>query len=343
MKSKQAQYKEHFPKPEMNVKLHETQHGTTPEGKQLIRRGLVLLKDVKEGEVIFSEDPFVSSLFIDKEESDYCSNCLDSVTDFKSSKYCSAKCHKEAWSIFGGNVLYPEDKPEATSPETAQSQQSIRNAVNLAEFCKEKNLITPLLTVKLIGKMMSEEQQGTAGTLSEYSTWDHIDRFHYIDLAKPTDVDGEKIWFASLEQIEKEYKLVFALFNKTPKFDKFLTDERYMVIKGKFLYNAISIISENEVKKTEEKEKPKGEYFKSSTNKSREVGVGLYHIASYLSHSCEPNVEFKFGSLNKEKKAGSLLNVVAKKDLTKGDEIFINFVDTTLNKKQRKRILKEKV
>lgn len=51
------------------MKLGELPAGTTPEGKQIIRRGLVARKDIKEGDTLYEETPMVSALHPDLEVS----------------------------------------------------------------------------------------------------------------------------------------------------------------------------------------------------------------------------------------------------------------------------------
>jgi import receptor subunit TOM20 len=51
----------------MNCKLEDFEHGETPQGKPMIRRGLVLESNVLSGATIFTEDPLISTLFPDVE------------------------------------------------------------------------------------------------------------------------------------------------------------------------------------------------------------------------------------------------------------------------------------
>ena len=116
-------------------------------------------------------------------------------------------------------------------------------------------------------------------------------------------------------------------------FNLVLTLERYTVLKGKFLYNAIEILPKASLESTTAVNSVKPEYFKKSSC-DKGIGSGLYHISSYMSHSCAPNVEAVF--------EGSELKLVAKRDLKIGEEIFLSFVDVGLDLKDRRRILKEK-
>jgi hypothetical protein len=46
----------------MNVKIEDIPEGTNGEGKTVMRKGLVVTKDIEEGDVIFVEEPIVSAL-----------------------------------------------------------------------------------------------------------------------------------------------------------------------------------------------------------------------------------------------------------------------------------------
>lgn len=45
------------------MRLAELPAGETPEGKQIVRRGLVANEDLEEGQVIYTESPLVSGLY----------------------------------------------------------------------------------------------------------------------------------------------------------------------------------------------------------------------------------------------------------------------------------------
>lgn len=54
---------EQFPGADTGLVLGEIPVGTNPEGKTIIRRGLVAQKEFAEGDVLFTEAPLVSALF----------------------------------------------------------------------------------------------------------------------------------------------------------------------------------------------------------------------------------------------------------------------------------------
>jgi len=294
-----------------------------PTAKKMIRRGLSLSKSVASGEIIYSESPLVSSLFPDLENTGYCSCCMTSCDHL--SKFCSETCEKSEQEMFGGQFL-STTSDDPSKPLT----QSIRNATAFISLCQQTQTITPLLTAKFLSRMIYDETTGKVESIQDFSLWDHMDRLHYIDLEKPSVLEGSEIWFATSEEIKHESESLFKVFGSVPKFDRFLTEERYIILRGKFLYNAIAITTQTPPKtpaKTVES-------FKKS-DQFHPIGVGLYQISSYLSHSCDPNVKFTFN--------GNRISLVALKDLKAGEELLVSFVDYKgVGVKARRRVLKEK-
>jgi import receptor subunit TOM20 len=103
------------------------------------------------------------------------------------------------------------------------------------------------------------------------------------------------------------------------------------MLRGKFLYNAFAIPrSLNDLEPIESVTCEK-EHYKQADGS---IGAGLYHIASYLSHSCEPNCEVKFD--------GNKLSLVACRDLKEGEEVVVSFAPAGLGAKKRRNLIKEK-
>lgn len=108
-----------------------------------------------------------------------------------------------------------------------------------------------------------------------------------------------------------------------------MTAERFAIIKSKIKYNAISVPQQNAISLSLASE----EHHRGAVSGIDSKGCGLYGIASYISHSCEPNAKFEF--LNGD----HTLSVVALKDLQEGDELFVSYVSPDLSKKQRKKLI----
>lgn len=76
-----------------------------------------------------------------------------------------------------------------------------------------------------------EIEKAKSGVTDGYSSWDHVDRFRYLELA-PTP------------QNLKELTLIKELLGpKVTGVDEFLTEERFLMLKGKILFNAYSVQS----------------------------------------------------------------------------------------------------
>jgi hypothetical protein len=105
--------------------------------------------------------------------------------------------------------------------------------------------------------------------------------------------------------------------------------ERFITLRGKFLYNAFAIPrASNDLEPVAGGEK---EYYKQADDV---IGAGLYHIASYLSHSCVPNVKLEF--------EGNKMSLVALENLSKGDELVVSFLSGAMGTKKRRNMIKEK-
>lgn len=78
--------------------------------------------------------------------------------------------------------------------------------------------------------MVYEETQKVAtGTEEDYSTWDHIERLRFLSVP-------------ATEKENKEVKLLRDLFaKKVPGMEEFISEDRYLMLKGKLMYNAYGI------------------------------------------------------------------------------------------------------
>ena len=74
------------------------------------------------------------------------------------------------------------------------------------------------------------------GIEEEYSTWDHIDRLRFLSVN-------------SSDKEPKEIQLMRDLFEtKVPGMEEFISEERYLMLEGKLLYNAYGIHTERNIK-----------------------------------------------------------------------------------------------
>ncbi|CAG8558119.1 10283_t:CDS:2 [Acaulospora morrowiae] len=301
VKKKQAEYFENFPPKDMNVRIKEISQGSSDEN---VRRGLFAAKDFSPGDVIFKENPIASALDPSLETGDYCSYCLKELvsgsvhddSDLFEAVYCSKNCQEKAMNEYAA-LLFTSNEP--SDPESKEAR--------LVGLVKSGNVKFPLMIARFLAKMVHEETQKVAtGVDEEYSTWDHIERLRFLSVP-PSEKEA------------KEIKLLRELFAaKVPGMEEFISEERYLMLKGKLMYNAYGINTsrDNERNIRENTE----ETIRSS--KSPVIGAGFYRVASYITHSCDPNTETKFPSKNYE------LSIVATKHIKAGDELKISYIRT---------------
>ncbi|OZJ01847.1 hypothetical protein BZG36_04940 [Bifiguratus adelaidae] len=299
VKRKQERYYEVFPPAEMNVKIGEISTGKTEDGKQVIRRALVADKDFSAGDILFEEDPVVSGLLPKLEGQDFCNFCLKQISSGEAVHckncdtvvFCSSTCHKTAADQYH-QYLCP-GKDDIDTKEHA-----------FLDYASENNVKYPTMIARFLATMVYEETTKTpTGKDDEYNTWDHIERLRYLEVQAS---DKEK----------KEIELLKGLLGpKVPGIDEFVTEERYLTLKGKLLYNAYGV----QTIATGDKE------FEASSEDCRElpngksVGTALYRAASYLYKASSPNIKVTFPSRTHR------LTVTATKAISKGDELTVSY------------------
>uniref|UniRef100_A0A1D1YJT5 Mitochondrial import receptor subunit TOM20 n=1 Tax=Anthurium amnicola TaxID=1678845 RepID=A0A1D1YJT5_9ARAE len=298
VKKKQAEYFKNFPPKEMNVKVEEVSQSSTSDDH--IRRALISTKDFAPGDVIFVEPPIASALDPSLEGDEFCSYCLrelnsakfEDESDLFGAVYCSESCKDKAMTEYGTLLFTTRDD----SPSSKEAK--------LKESVKSGKVKYPLMIARFLAKMVYEETQKVAtGIEEEYSTWDHIERLRFLSV-NPSDKES------------KEIKLMRDLFEtKVPGMEEFISEERYLMLKGKLLYNAYGIHTEytqHTIKENLE------ETVRSS--QPTVIGAGFYRVASYLSHSCSPNTEVRFPDKN------NVLSIVAVKPIKAGDELKVSYI-----------------
>ncbi|KAI8376116.1 uncharacterized protein BYT42DRAFT_546835 [Radiomyces spectabilis] len=313
---RQNAFYEQFPPKESNVKLGELPVGTSPEGKTIVRRGLVADKDIAEGEVIYKEDPIVSALHPALEGS-YCNLCLkkvDAETKVECANcdkvvFCSAECEKRANEEYH-KYLCAKNKPTVSSEdqepkEADEAEDANTEGKELAfvEFSKNKNRKYPYMIARFLATMVTEEmEKNKSGESSEntYNLWDHVDRFRYLDTKASADSEEEMEILKNL------------LGPKVQGISDFLTDEIYLMLKGKLLFNAYAVESaEDETVEVETSE----EHMRATPSDKKSVGAALYKISTYLGQSEEnPTVKLSFDGNNQ-------VTVTALKDIKNGEEL----------------------
>ncbi|KAJ3252438.1 hypothetical protein HK103_001557 [Boothiomyces macroporosus] len=255
-------------------------------GGKVVRRGLLATKDVKVGETIFKEMPIATSTQ-ENLKAESSDTCPVCSLEF-CSETCISDCKYHS-------VLCTKD---SESP-----------AFKLQRFLKAVNKVNNRLALNFLLNMIEKEMQITHNTPA-YSEWDHLDRMY----GQPRDAnDADKV----------EHQLLLKLASNIPGFDSYVTLEKYVSIKSKMEYNSISIpLKDDAVVYSLATE----DYGRGNVNGQGLKGVGLYHIASIISHSCRPNVEFRFND-------NSELSIVALTDLTRETELLACYVPMTADRR----------
>ncbi|KAG0227679.1 hypothetical protein B0O80DRAFT_533867 [Mortierella sp. GBAus27b] len=314
VQQKQEKYYTVFPPREMNVKVEELIEGVTAEGQKVIRRGLIALKDLAAGDIIYSETPIISSLEPSLGGNDFCHYCVKQIVDEESKVrcaactkvvFCSETCKTNATAEFHA-TLCTKDSDDASSPERS-----------LYDYTKETNNKYPEMIAKFLVTMVFEE---TLDKKEEYNMFDHIERLRFLEV-RPSAAE------------EKEIMLLKATLGaKIPGIEEFINEERYLTLKGKLLYNSYGISTSLNADRSVE---PSPEQCRS-VHDGPVVGAGFYRVTSYISHSCDPNTKISFLEHTHN------MSLVATKDIKAGDELHVGYIDQkhgTLSTEQRRQEL----
>lgn len=105
-------------------------------------------------------------------------------------------------------------------------------ASTFLNFSKENNLNYPHMIAQFLSGMVTEDIKKTelGKAAFPYSSWDHIERFKSSSSLEPS------------EESAKEVTMIKELLaSKVPGIDEFLTDETYILLKGKLNENCFQI------------------------------------------------------------------------------------------------------
>ncbi|ESK86814.1 mitochondrial import receptor subunit tom20 [Moniliophthora roreri MCA 2997] len=329
-------YYDHFPPKSLGVEV-----GTRPNPSNgTLRKVLVLSKDVKAGEVIYKERPIVGVLDFDIQAAGtHCSHCMRAIepsqgikvpSDPLSSVYCSTDCHSAAKSqshslLFSLERPLPEEIPtEPVTPDQLEARRKVQT--QYVDYIKKTGKAGPLLVGRFIARQVALETSklipGTSPVKNakndfvdadggDYLLADHLERLRFLELQPPKE---------EVELITEVLKSVL------PGLESFVTDERYAVLLGKMAYNAFGVSYDGgrDDKPATDARPEDLERTRTPVGTSRQIGTAIYTVASYLSHSCDPNARPSFTGTSE-------LQLIANKDLKKGDELTVSFVDCTMH------------
>ncbi|KAI9025892.1 MAS20 protein import receptor-domain-containing protein [Phycomyces nitens] len=348
---RQNGFYEQFPPKDTHVKIGELPAGTSAEGKPIIRRGLVAAEDLEEGQTLYTETPMVSALHPGLERT-YCNNCLKKIdpehrvecTNCDNVAFCSEECEKlatEGYHQFLCTNSKIKNTPEVDqTKETEEEEKTAEEAENTAEeiiaaeaiaeataalaatslvsekesvflkYAQENSVKYPQMIAQFLSTMIAEEKEKTkAGKASEsmYSAWDHIDKYRYLDLSPS-------------EATVAEMKMIKELLgSKVPGIDDFLSEEIYLMLKGKLGYNAYPILAvEGDEVDAEITSK---ERVRELSSERPAVGAALYKISTYLGQGSDEttNTKLVFGDNHD-------ITVVATRPVKQGEELFAPYV-----------------
>ncbi|ORX41808.1 MAS20-domain-containing protein [Piromyces finnis] len=213
-----------------------------------------------------------------------------------------------------------EEKPEAETTEAAEEKKEEKKE-DVDEFwnlLKETKRTCPIMITRFVAKMIDRELNGKPQS-EEYSEWDHLERFKFIDEIESGEDD------------EKELTLIQSIIGKHS--NEILPKEYYNMLKGRFLYNIYAIPApKEETSLVLEKSDEIKRYVAGETI----IGAGLYHISSFIHNSLTPNVEVKFLDNN------NVLSIVALRDLKEGEVITVKYInDEGKTPEEAKELLKK--
>ncbi|KXN89448.1 SET and MYND domain-containing protein 5 [Leucoagaricus sp. SymC.cos] len=328
-----VRYYDYFPPKSMNVEIKSNDNG---------RKVLLVTKDIAAGETIYKEFPVVAVLDADLESSSrYCSHCFRPLDPTSSSihqlpeefnplgsKFCSEQCLNTSKAqstslLFTQEPPLPPELAPASSP--ALDVEGRKKAQDkFVEYLKKEKRNAPLLVARFIARQVALETTKLAGKVSsttsavnkvegdftdanegDYLLADHMERMRYLEV-KPN---------------EEELPSVSAVLEKTlPGLEQFVTEERHAMLVGKMLYNAIGVGRRDD--KLEPTARPEDvEKTRTAFGTQSQIGSAFYTLSSYANHSCSPSAKLTFPLGTTE------LHVMAAKDLKKGDEVTVAYVN----------------
>ncbi|KAG5724623.1 hypothetical protein E4T56_gene3665 [Termitomyces sp. T112] len=314
------------------------------------RKVLIVTEDVAAGEVIYKEQPVVTALDADLQESGkYCAHCLRSIQSGTSvelskdanpinSTFCSKAC-LTANKTQSHNLLFTSESPLPPAlgqPLSAEGRAArLKAQERYIALLKKEKRAAPVLLGRFIARQIAVETAKMSNLATPDSDFtnaegyllaDHIERLRYIDL-KPSQ--------------EERHALVDVLQTALPGIENLVKDA-YATLLGKITYNAFGVCFGDDGRddKSASAARPEDvEKTRTPLGTSRQIGTAFYTLSCYLAHSCDPNAHPSFSSGTAE------LSLVATRDLKKGDELTIAYVDvkkregeTTVECRRRRRI-----
>jgi tetratricopeptide (TPR) repeat protein len=323
----------------------------------LTGKSVFATKDFKFGEVIFVEEPLVSKRCIDDRKIKSCENCMrtflspqeafpfemkfigddyDWVSDpiickhCNREHYCSRKCCDLGWNKFHGVLCQGKDGK-------AMDQ--------LDSLCRSMGRTNPLLIAKMFALVAQETKKYTNDPFKFEKAFQLFGRF--TQNPEPHEKDEE-----ALGLIKSQITSVF----KDPIFEKFMNINMYRSFNGLILRNASTVTPISDFHIYLEKKNLDNSdvslMFKllmphirgiitgvedllrcEYMNNLCVMGTAPFTIHNSMNHNCSPNTT---GMSNKR---DHTISVVAIKDIKKGDELSLSYIDETQDVIVRNKLL----
>lgn len=313
------------------------------EGKKTISHALFSKKKIEAGEKILVETPILSSMISTYNPLEYCEFCQKKINEIETAidcekcsfaRYCSNECQASAARYH--EYLCPSDKTDAE----ALIDHPFCRLLNLS---KSTNNFSSILIAKYLALLLAEEIKGRIEGSNPFIHFEHLKSVKY-----PADeTDARELLLM---------RLLFGSYNAGML--EFLTLDRYSSLKSTIKYNIFGFQIRDSIKQSAEVEKEeiiessysekietqsidtssdtdtvhverkttitesvevRVEVFRSSFSRSEISSIGLYHLLSHVSHSCDPNSELSCLVENHK------LSLIAKRDIPENNEITVAF------------------
>ncbi|KAK4519509.1 ubiquitin-protein ligase (E3) [Mucor velutinosus] len=290
---RQSEFYDLFPPAELNIKLQPT----STEGEKT-KHTLVADRDFNQGEVVYVESPLISALHPQLEGS-YCNFCMKKLTD--DSKIECTNCDQVA---FCSKECETKGSEQYHTFLCSNSKLTSDNkAVEFRSYAQINNVKYPQMIAQFLSSMVAEEMEKNklGKDAPRYSAWDHIERFNQQELQ------------ANEETVKEATMIKELLASKVPGIDEFLSDEIYLLLKGKLNENTFEIPAASDVAVEKSMEPAR-----SLATGSSGVGSSLYKISTFIGKSDnadDSNISIEF------RDNSNVLTATASKNIKKGDEI----------------------
>lgn len=218
--------------------------------------------------------------------------------------FCSEECLNSANEDYHKYLCSHNKSTEVKEADEAEEKNV---ALEFHENSKTNNTKYPYMIARFLSAMVAEElskqKEENKSTETVFGAWDHVDRFRYLETS-PSEQSTQEI--AILKQV---------LGPKVQGISEFLSDEIYLMLKGKMLYNAYAIPATSE---EETVVRESDEHMRTTVKKAKFIGAGLYKISTYIGQS-DDNANVKLSFEN------DTLTVTALKDIKKDEELLASY------------------